>query len=185
MVVVGKRSSPGWLLRTLQRLKGLQIRQDTRSSSIHVFVNGSAPAVFEVRYFPVLSRERATELIKGEALPQSGKRILLATRRLAEPTRELLREAGISWVEQLTGVCRLVSPGLLVEATANNLSQKGMVRSVRARLRQRSGLIAEVLLQAPHQNRVHARDLVHQTGLSGGLVEPAPSSACELERAQD
>ena len=33
----------------------------------------------------------------------------------AGAARTILRSAGVSWVERLTGVCRLVAPGLLVE----------------------------------------------------------------------
>ncbi len=147
------------------------MRQGARTSSIVVLVNGSAPVVFNVRYFPVLSRERANELVKeGQALPRQGDRPLLATRQLSEPTRELFRKAGVSWVEQLTGVCRLVGTGLLVEVKTEDISQRRKSPSVRARLRKRSGLIAEVLLLAPQQERIQAGKLVRQTGLSAGLV---------------
>lgn len=171
MIVSRTRSSADWLIRTLRRLEGLQVRQGARASSIVVLVNGSAPVVFSVRYFPVLSRERANELVQqGQALPGQRDRPLLATRQLSEPTRELFRKAGVSWVEQLTGVCRLVGPGLLVEVKTEDVSQQSRSPSVRARLRKRSGLIAEALLLAPQQERIQAGKLVRQTGLSAGLV---------------
>lgn len=171
MVISRTRSSADWLLRTLRRLEGLQARQGARTSSIVVRVNGSAPVVFDVRYFPVLSRERAAELVKeGRALPRQEDRPLLATRQLSEPARELFRKAGVSWMEQLTGVCRLVGPGLLVEVKTEDISQQRKSASVRARLRKRSGLIAEVLLLTPQQERIQAGKLVRQTGLSAGLV---------------
>ena len=147
------------------------MRQGSRTSSIVVLVNGSDPVAFGVRYFPVLSRERASKLIQeGQALPGQVDRPLVATRQLSEPTRELFRKAGVSWVEQLTGVCRLVGPGLLVELKTEGVSQESKSPSVRARLRKRSGLIAEVLLLAPRQQRAQAGNLVRQTGLSAGLV---------------
>jgi hypothetical protein len=165
------RSSADWLLRTLQRLEGLQARQGARASSLVVRVNGSSPVVFNARFFPVLSRERANDLVKeGQAGPRQKHRPLLATRQLSEPTRELFRNAGVSWVEQLTGVCRLVGPGLLVEVRAEDISQRRKAPSVRARLRKRSGLIVEVLLLAPPQEKIQAGKLVRQTGLSAGLV---------------
>ena len=171
MVVSRTRSSADWLIRTLQRLEGLQARKGARASSIIVRVHGSAPIAFNVRYLPVLSRERAKELVQeGQVLPRQKYRPLLATRLLSEPTRELLRKAGVSWVEQLTGVSRLVGPGLLVEVKAEDISQRRKAPSDRARLRQRSGLIAEVLLLAPQQERIQAGKLIRQTGLSAGLV---------------
>jgi hypothetical protein len=127
--------------------------------------------VFNARFFPVLSRERANELVKEvQAAPRQKHRPLLATRQLSEPTRELFRKAGVSWVEQLTGVCRLVGTGMLVEVKAEDISQRRKAPSIRARLRQRSGLIAEVLLLAPQQERIQAGKLIHQTGLSAALV---------------
>lgn len=171
MVIFRTKSPADWLLRTLQRLEGLQARQGAHPSSIVALVNGSAPVVFNVRHFPVLSRERAKELVKeAQALPRQEDRPLLATRQLAEPTRELFRQAGVSWMEQLTGVCRLVGPGLLVEVKAEDTFQRRKEPSIRARLRNCSGLIAEVLLLAPQQERIQARKLVRQTGLSAGLV---------------
>jgi len=147
------------------------VRPGARTSSIVVRVNGSAPVVFNARFFPVLSRERANELVKEvQAAPRQKHRPLLATRQLSEPTRELFRKAGVSWVEQLTGVCRLVGTGMLVEVKAEDISQRRKAPSIRARLRQRSGLIAEVLLLAPQQERIQAGKLIHQTGLSAALV---------------
>ncbi len=147
------------------------MRPGARTSSIVVRVNGSAPVVFNARFFPVLSRERANELVKEvQAAPRQKHRPLLATRQLSEPTRELFRKAGVSWVEQLTGVCRLVGTGMLVEVKAEDISQRRKAPSIRARLRQRSGLIAEVLLLAPQQERIQAGKLIHQTGLSAALV---------------
>lgn len=60
--------------------------------------------------------------------------------------------------------------GLLVEVKAEDISQRRKAPSDRARLRQRSGLIAEVLLLAPQQERIQAGKLIRQTGLSAGLV---------------
>lgn len=155
----------------LQHLEGLQARQGACPSSILVSVNGSAPIIFNVHCFAVLSRERANELVKeAHALPRQNHRPLFATRQLSEPTRELLRQAGVSWVEQLTGVCRLVGPGMLLEVKAEATSQRKKAASVRARLRQRSGLIAEVLLLTPPQERIQAGKLVRETGLSAGLL---------------
>ena len=147
------------------------MRQGARTSSLVVRVNGSAPVVFNVRHIPVLSGERANELVKeGQAAPGQKDRLLLATRQLSELTRELFRKSGVSWVEQLTGISRLVGPGLLVDVKAESITSRRKGPSVRARLRNRSGLIAEVLLLAPQQERIQAGKLVHQTGLSAGLV---------------
>jgi hypothetical protein len=57
-----------------------------------------------------------------------------------------------------------------VEVKTEGVSQESKSPSVRARLRKRSGLIAEVLLLAPWQERIQAGNLVRQTGLSAGLV---------------
>jgi uncharacterized membrane protein len=152
-------------------LEGLQVRQGARASSIIVRVSGSPPVAFNVRYAPVLSRERANTLVEEErGLPAQKHQTLLATRQLSESTREVLRKAGVSWVEQLTGVSRLVGPGLLVEVRAEDSSQRRKASAGRGRLRQRSGLIAEVLLHAPQQERIQAPSLIRQTGLSAGLV---------------
>ena len=165
-------SSLDWILRALQGFQGLRAQAGPSPASVSVFVNGSdRPIPFEVRYFPVLSRERAIDLVK-ESRTRSKRRhrLLLATRQLSEATRELLRSEGVSWAEQLSNVCRLVAPGLLVEVKAEDVSRRRDSPSVRARLRGRSGLVGEALLLGRRDEKTQLGRLAQAAGVSTALA---------------
>src|SRR5438309_7625649 len=83
-------------------------------STVAVHLDGCEPIKFDILNFPVLSLERAGEVAGPNRVQNPGKRLLLASRQLSARTREMLRTAGLSWAEELTGVCHLVGPGLLV-----------------------------------------------------------------------
>lgn len=103
---------------------------------------------FEVVLIPVLSKEKAAEFIKGQEpfATDPARAPLVATRQLAEQTRELLRKSGISWAEELTGVCHLTGRGLLIDTRIRDDSERKDKSAVQARLRARSGLVAESIL---------------------------------------
>ncbi len=118
---------------------------------------------------PVLSRERAADLVSriaGQPPPFS----LIATRRLSEPTRAFLRSAAFSWAEQSTGALRLAAPGLLVEVTRPDSGGTRSDNLVRAKLRGRSGWIAETLLLRPLHETIRLPELARASGVSPALT---------------
>lgn len=143
-----KRSPiPAWLHRLLSQIQGLHLTKNEDNTLTITLSGDSRRRTFQVVPIPVLSRERAAEFIKRrEPLATDPMRAtLVATRQLAEQTRELLRKSGISWAEELTGVCHLTGRGLLIDTRVrDDLERKD--RTVQAKLRARSGLVVESIL---------------------------------------
>jgi hypothetical protein len=122
---------------------------------------------------PVLSQESAEELIRTERNSQPSPKqhhILVATRHLAAATRDLLRREGVSWVEELTGMCRLSGPGLLVDLKIRDAVHKDAADSIRARLREKSGIVAETLLLTLGHNDIRLANLAKQANVSTALA---------------
>ena len=94
-----KRSPiPAWLHRLLGQIQGLHLTKN-EDNTLTVTLSGDARRrTFEVVPIPVLSKEKASEFIKGRELfaAEPARVPLVATRQLAEQTRELLRKAGDS-----------------------------------------------------------------------------------------
>jgi hypothetical protein len=126
---------------------------------------------FEVLSIPVLSQEKANEVVRAwqDSASSSGRRnLLIATQHLSSATRELLRENGISWVEERTGICRLFAPGLLVDVKIEGAGQKES--AIRARLRDRSGLVAEILLLNLLHKEIRLANVAKQAHVSTALA---------------
>ncbi len=86
----------------LQRVEGLEVHPGSEPDSLSVSVNAGRRTRFEVLSIPVLSQEKADELVRvwhDSAVSASHRYRLIATRHLSSATRELLRENGISWIE--------------------------------------------------------------------------------------
>jgi len=166
-------SIPARLIPTLARVKGLTIDRGPRPATVRVRFGGGKPVCFEVKNVAVLSRERAIEFIRqSQRDPRKGPcagRLLIATRQLAEPMRETLREAGISWVEQLSGSYRLTGPGLLIDVSGKTDGHHQPKDAVRARLRDKSGLLAEILLELQPNERFSLVEIARRAGISPAL----------------
>jgi len=156
----------------LSRVKGLAVERGPRPSTLLVRIAGGKPVCFEVKNVPVLSQERAMEMIRlsrsGTRKGPCAGRILITTGQLSEPMRERLREAGISWIERLSGTCRLIGPGLLVDITGKASDDRAR-KPVRARLRDKSGLLAETLLGLEPDERFSLVEIARQAGISPAL----------------
>src|ERR1035441_82288 len=122
-----RSSAPDWLFRTLQRA-GLRVESGHTSSSLLIQLEGSRPIEFGVLLFPVLSLERAQELVQNLRGPNPKTRFLFAIRQLSERTREMLRTSGCSWAEELTGIVHIVAPGLLVRSEERRVGKEGRAR---------------------------------------------------------
>jgi hypothetical protein len=106
-----KESASEWLSGILQRVEGLDAHPGSVPDSLSVTVNGGCQTNFEVLSIPVLSQEKADELVRvwQNSAPSIGRRNrLIATQHLSSATRKLLRTNGISWVEERTGICRAI-----------------------------------------------------------------------------
>jgi len=166
----------------LQQVEGLDAHAKPDLHSVAVIVNGGQVTNFEVLSIPVLSQERAEELIDKwrNSDPNSTRHHrLIATRHLSSATRELLRENGISWVEEGTGICRLFAPGLLVDVRIEGALQKESM--VRARLRDRSGLLAEILLLNFLHKDIRLANLAKQANVSTGLASRVLTRLAKLK----
>lgn len=145
---------------------------------------GGRASFFRVRCIPVLSMERARELsdsMRAQGASSSFAGVLVATRQLAESTRTILRSAGVSWVERLTGVCRLVGPGLLIEVRDKKGRARGTGVLVRGRLRDRSGWLPEHILDAGPCERILLTDVAKQAGISPALASRLLRRLTELK----
>ena len=103
-----------WVSRMLQGIEGLEAHPGSEPDSLCVSVKAGHRTNFEVVSIPVLSQEKADELVRSwqdSARTGSRQNKLIATRYLSSATRELLRGNGISWIEERTGICRSRSVG--------------------------------------------------------------------------
>jgi len=92
---------------------------------------------------------------------------LIATQHLSSKTRKLLRENDLSWVEERTGICRLFAPGILIDVRVEGAEREP---AIRARLRDRSGLIAEILLLNVVHGEIRLANVVKQARVSAALA---------------
>lgn|GEM_PF-1274695 len=166
-----KESATEWVSGILQRVEGLDAHPGSAPDSLSVTANGGRQTTFEILSIPILSQEKADELVR--AWQNSGPSIdrpnrLIATQQSSLATRELLRINGISWVERRTGICRLSAPGLLVDVKVEGAKQKES--TIRARLRDRSGLVAELLLLNFLREEIRLTNLAKQAHVSTALA---------------
>lgn len=165
---------PPWLFRRLRTLDELEVGPARDTGGLDIRVLDGPSVRFLVITEALVSEERARSIAdQYQRLPSS--RLLLATARLSTRSRTVLREAGVSWVEQETGRCRLAGPGLLVELTIRSGSDAAPATGARrktppALLRDRSGLLAETLLGRPPGELLRLRVLAEDAGLSTALV---------------
>lgn len=160
--------APDWLFRTLQRA-GLRVESGRTSASLSIRLEGSAPIEFDVLNFPVLSLERA-EQIAQRAGQNPETPVLLAIRHLSERTREMLHASGCSWAEEATGIVHIVAPGLLVNVNQSSKAERRPESAVRARLRDRSGLLAEALLISSPNDKISLRTIAKRAHISTALA---------------
>lgn len=169
-MVANQRSSvPDWLFRTLQQA-GLRVESGATSASVRIWLQDSKPIEFDVLTFPVLSLERAQEIVQSIPARIPKAQFLLAIRQLSERTREMLRTNTCSWAEELSGIVHIVAPGLLVNVDASSNSKRQRESAVRARLRGRSGLLAEVLLTSSPEDKIVLGTIASRAHVSHALA---------------
>jgi DNA-binding transcriptional ArsR family regulator len=134
----------------------------------------------------LVSEEHARALLESRGDAEF--KWLIATTSLAPRTRTLLRDAEMSWVERESGRCRLYGPGLLVDVVAGSESDelggtqpRERTAKPPSRLRDKSGLIAEALLQRDQSDPVSLGELAETTGISRGLVSRLFARLTDLE----
>lgn len=161
---------PVWLLRLLRQIQGLSV-EITEAQSIVLSAHGGRRHTFTVQYHPVLSGEKAKLLLQAWKRPlESRSKNLLAVQRLAPHTRQLLLAAGLSWAEAETGVCHLAAPGMLIDVTVEDESERVNSKAARVKLRDRSGVIAEVLLTSFRTAELRLAAVAKRGNASPGLV---------------
>lgn len=164
-----RSSLPDWLFRTLQRA-GLHAEPGQTPASLLIRLEGSKPVEFEVVSFPILSLERAHEMILGTRRHNPKARLLLAIRHLSERTREILLTWGCSWAEEATGIVHVAAPGLLVNVNGALISELRPRPAARSRLRDRSGLLAEALLISSPHDKIFLRAIANHAHVSNALA---------------
>jgi hypothetical protein len=140
------------------------------SASIKIRLQDSKPIELDVLTFPVLSLERTQEIVQSIPARNPKKQFLLAVRQLSERTREMLRTSTCSWAEELSGIVHIVGPGLLVNVNAGSNSKRQRESAVRARLRGRSGLLAEALLTSRPKDRIVLGAIANRAHVSNALA---------------
>jgi len=176
-----RTSVPDWLFRILRQVTGLQVELGAHSKELSIAVSGGSATTFECVHMPVISQERANDLIaQRRSSPRHWPILLLATRQLGAPTRELLRRENISWVEELSGTCRLSAPGLLVD-TKVATHPTNRLQSNRTRLLDKSGVIAETLLLQFRTEQIRLSDLARLACASAALASRVLTRLAELK----
>lgn len=160
---------PNWVVRLLRSVEGLTVQVIDGQSILSISVNGGAEQFFRVRYFPVLSKEAAEKLHEFDIMTDAS-RLLVAAPKLAPSTRHLLRGKGISSIECETGVCRIIAPGILVDTTLKDTGRQADSEPGRAKLIDRSGLIAEVILSNFLNQELRLSGVASRAHASSGLV---------------
>lgn len=163
--------NPSWLYRTLDQIQGLRLTKN-EDRTLTITVGGDSRRTFEVFLIPILSKEKAAEFIKGrERFSRDPTRApLVATRQLGDQTRDLLRKSGISWVEELTGVCHLTGRGLLIDTRIRDDSERKKRSSVQAKLRARSGLVVESIVTFFPHEPISIKTVASRVKVSPALV---------------
>ena len=161
---------PDWISRLLHQVDGISFDQ-MGGDSFNVSVPGGRPYTFTIRSFPSLSREKAIGLVTSWKATKSPRiRPLIASRKLAPTTRDILRQAKVSWIEAETGVCHFVAPGILIDTKIEEHGHQKDSDSTKIRLRDRSGLIAEALLTSSRASDLRLSSIVKQANVSSGLA---------------
>lgn len=179
-----------WILRLLRAIPGIQVALGERDGSARTRIEvraGHGPSVgFVVLEERLVSEEHARALLESRGDAESN--WLIATTSLAPRTRTLLRDAEMSWIERESGRCRLYGPGLLVDVIAGSESDehgstqpRERTAKLPSRLRDKSGLIAEALLQRDQSDSVSLGELAETTGVSRGLVSRLFARLTDLE----
>jgi hypothetical protein len=155
----------------LGQIEGLQLTKREDNTLTLTLRGDSHGRTFEVFPIPVLSKEKAAELIKRQPFATDPARApLVATGQLAEQTRELLRKSGISWAEELTGVCHLTGRGLLIDTRIPDDSERKGRSAVQAKLRARSGLVVESILTFFRHEPIFIKTIAARAGVSPALA---------------
>lgn len=164
-----------WVARRLRSLAHVTVRTPDRGPAVTLRVMKGPAVAFDVVFARPVSEEWVRQFV-DHARTHKLVNPLLATDRLATDARGVLRSAGLSWVEERTGVLYLVAPGLLIDNDPDSVTRvvgrmAGVPYGERpARLRGQSGVCAETLLRYQATERFHAKDLAAATDLSGALV---------------
>lgn len=167
--------APDWLLRRIRGLTLGEVKERAKGRELTVRVAGGAPIAFDLHLERPFSEERARDYVSAVRKASSSRRPLIATGRLTPAARRILRMAGVSWIEEQTGVLHLRGPGLFIDVD-QDLSKVGVPTTEPhaarpARLRGLSGLCAEALLDLKYRDReFHAKDLAGHAGLSQALL---------------
>lgn len=180
---------PAWLLRRLRAHQGLEVCKAADRDTIQLRVAGGRRVRYRLIRDARLTESDVERLVA--APPESGHRVrpqlMVAVDALSDPVRERLQGADVSWVERSTGAEYIVGPGLHLErglmssasgrretthAPVGTQSRGGEQSKAHraARLRGRSGVVAEVLLEWPAGQRVMLGPLAEQAGVSKVLA---------------
>ncbi len=168
---------PTWVMRFLRQLDSVTATP-LKGDLFALWVAQGKKHRFAVKLYPSLSQERAQEVVRdwsGHSLRDS---LLLAVRELAPRTRETLRKAGVSWMESDTGMCHIVAPGILIDTQVKE-TQPSERTPVPAKLRDRSGLIAEALLK--DRSEIRVATMAKSTNVSPALVSRVFKRLTELQ----
>jgi hypothetical protein len=168
IVNMERHEIPTWVMRFLLQL-GSVTATPLKGDLFALWVAQGEKHRFAVKLYPSLSQERAQKVIRdwsGRSLRDS---LLLAVRELAPRTRETLRQGGVSWMESDTGICHIVAPGILIDTQVKE-AQPAERTPIPAKLRNRSGLIAEVLLNTQDRHEIRVAAMARSTDVSPALV---------------
>lgn len=173
--MINQANSVSWAIQRLKGLYGIEIKRLRNKPQISVKVAGGTPTHFTLVREKNISEEMAFELSKDTSSQRLNAKILV-TSRLTPRSRRYLQRAGISWLERETGRCHLVAPGFLVDVDLHTKYIRQPTppdrgeKTGRGLLRDRSGLIAETLLEYPRGAPIVLAELARETGISRGLV---------------
>ncbi|WP_089408959.1 hypothetical protein [Granulicella rosea] len=160
-----------WILRYLRQLASVGVRElgENEEYSLGISIEDGGEQRFEVRSFTTLSQEKARDLVETSRSRSFGVRLLLAVPELAPRTRELLRNERMSWIERDTGVCHIVAPGLYIDTRVSGSAAR-LPSPTPTRLRDRTGLVAEALLQASPRHTIRLSAISKNANVSAALV---------------
>lgn len=160
---------PSWLVRQLRSIEGLDAELD--GDVLQLSMTGGSPASFIVEEKSRLSMEGARTLVK--LVEDESSRVLVATRKLSDEARSVLKANDLSWVERDTGACRIKAPGIFVERSPAKeeleSASSGAPRPA-PKLRGKAGVIAETLLLFFQKDDITVRDLANRAGASLGYA---------------
>ena len=158
---------PNWVIRYLRAYSGLVVDANGPNSLL-LSIIGGRNVVYRVKLASRMSEEDARELVRREGDP----RMIVATEKLTKAAREVLQVAGFSSVERKSGMTSLVGAGLLIRSEAPVSARQGGLRqgAMPGRLVGKSGVIAEVILEAGANRPLALGAAAKEAGVSKGLV---------------